>query len=240
MTLSPNQVSLQKTWQGLSDAPCPDGQGKIFAFVSAKSNSGTSFIVRQLAQIASLQSQTSNRRVLIIDMDLQKSAQAEWFFSPRAQTQFGPPQGPYDACFGAEPFWRVTPSMVGRDGLNQSNSVYMSLHMVPQSHLTFSCFHWEKFMPGQTVLIQNARQYWHALRAQFGAILVDIPALDRADLIGTICPEADQTVLVSDLRDIHSEIMGQAYRRLQDMNAHCAGMILNELPVGSQMHGGLA
>ncbi len=241
MTLASNAYSLQNAWNSLSAHPRLDGKGAVYAFVAARTGVGTSFVTRNMAHIAALKpvSQTgTSRRVLIIDMDLQNSSQARWFFSPEAIAVYGQPQGPYDAGLGQEPFWRVTPAMAGPDGLPLNNSVFMSLHTTPYVNLAFSCFHWEKFLPGQNVHLIKARQYWHELRAQFSAVFVDVPALDRTDILDIICPEADSTILVSAANEVNAIPNGQAHKRILETGGRCAGMILNEFPAGHLAQGG--
>ncbi len=241
MTLQSNARSLQNAWQSLSVSERPDGRGAVYAFFAGQSGCGTSWVVRNMAHIAALKpagAMGTNRRVLIVDMDLQNSAQAGWFFSPEGVARYGQPQGPYDAAFGMEPFWRVTPAMTGADGLPLNNGNFMSLHTTPYANLAFTLFHWEKFLPGQNVHILNARAYWHELRSQFSTILIDLPALDRTDILGSVCPEVDSTILVSAAASVNAPENGQAHRRILETNGRCAGMILNERPTHNLAHGG--
>lgn len=229
MNSGSNAQNLRNVWQGLSHSRRADGRGPVFVCTAPTSGVGTSFVTRSLALIAAAQ-MAGDKQVLIVDMDIQKNTQSGWFFSPDAQVQYGPSEGPYDACFGAVPFWRVTPSMVDAYGQNMTDSHFMSLHTVAAANIAFTFFHWEKFRQGQTAHIQNARDYWHKLRQYFGAIFVDTPALDRADIISTVCPEADSTILVSASGDTHSRPLGDAYTKINAMNGHCAGVIFNDRP----------
>lgn len=229
MDTGTNTQNLRSAWDGLSKDRRADGRGAIYVFVSPTSGVGTSYVVRNMALIAAAQ-MPIGKQVLIVDMDIQSSAQANWFFSAQMQTSYGVPDGPYDACFGTVPFWRITPSMVGDQGQNLTDSHFMSLHVVNGANLAFTKFHWEQFRQGQTAHIQNARGYWHKLREYFGAIFVDTPALDRADIVSTVCPEADSTILVSATKDSGSKALGDAFTRINDLNGRCAGAILNDLP----------
>jgi len=232
-----NTQNLQIAWQSLSKSQRADGRGSVYVFASPASKAGTSFVTRSMAIIAAA-SLPKEKQVLIVDMDIQSGAQAGWFFSQQAQMQYGNPEGPYDACFGTVPFWRVTPSVVDDDGQSLTDSHFMSLHMVGAANVAFTSFQWEKFRQGQTAHIQNAREYWHNLRQYFGAIFVDTPALDRADIISTVCPEADSTILVCAAQDTQSKSLGDAYVKIDAMAGHCAGVILNELPPQFSGHEG--
>ena len=230
-----NAQNLRAVWQGLSKDRRADGRGSVCVCTAPTSGVGTSFVTRSMAIIAAAQFRAENmgdKQVLIVDMDIQSNAQSNWFFSSEGQARYGASEGPYDACFGVAPFWRVTPSMVDDNGQNLTDSHFMSLHMVGTANVAFTYFHWEQFRPGQAAHIQNARDYWHKLRQHFGAIFVDTPALDRADIISTVCPEADNTLLVCASEEKHSRALGDAYTKINALNGRCAGVIFNERPTG--------
>lgn len=229
MDTGSNTQKLQSAWQGLSQDKRADGRGSVYVFTSPKSKIGTSFVTRCMALIAA-STLPKDKQVLIVDMDIQANAQASWFFAQQALAQYGSPEGPYDACFGTSPFWRVTPSMVDDTGQSLTDNHFMSLYMVNAANVAFTCFQWEKLRQGQTAHIQNARDYWHNLRKHFGAIFVDTPALDRSDIISTVCPEADATILVSTAQDVQSKSLGDTHEKIEAMAGHCSGVVLNELP----------
>ncbi len=232
-----NTQNLQLVWQGLSQKKRADELGSIYVFTSPMSKIGTSFVTRSMALIAAGELSKGNK-VLIVDMDIQSNAQASWFFAPPAQEQYGAPEGPYDACFGAAPFWRVTPSMVDNTDQSLTDSQFMSLHMVSNANLAFTCFQWAQFKEGQTAHIQTVSEYWQNLRQHFGAIFVDTPALDRSDILSTVCPEAESTILVSTAREAQSNSLGHAYAKIGAIAGNCAGVILNEMPSYNAGHEG--
>jgi len=232
-----NAQNLQSVWQDLSKDKRADGRGAIYALTAPSSGVGTSYVARSLALLAGAHMR-GDKHVLIVDMDIQKNTQSNWFFSPEGQAQYGSPTGPYDACFAAVPFWQVTPSVVDDHGQNLTDSHFMSLHIVDAAHTAVTRFQWEQFRQGQTVHIQNARAYWHKLREYFSAIFVDVPALDRADIISSICPEADSTILVCAEEDAKSAALGDAYTKIISMNGHCSGVIFNETPAQFSGYGG--
>lgn len=231
-----NAQNLQAVWQGLSKDKRGDGRGAIYAFVAPTTGVGTSYVSRTMALMAGAQMR-GDKQVLIVDMDIQNNAQSNWFFTPQVQARYGRADGPFDASFGTVPFWRVTPSMVDDLGQNLTDSHFMSLHSLTGANIAFTRFQWERFKQGQNVHIQNSRAYWHKLREYFGAIFVDIPALDRTDIISSICPEADNTVLVSAPQDAKSRALGDAYSKITSLNGHCAGVIFNQTPSQSSSYG---
>ncbi len=243
MNSGSNAQNLRAVWQGLSRDKRADGHGAVYVCTAPTSGVGTSYVTRNLALIAAAHMRADNigdKQVLIVDMDIQQNAQSDWFFSPEGQASCGVSEGPYDACFGAAPFWRVTPSMVDDSGQNLTDSHFMSLHVAGAANIAFTHFQWDQFRPGQTAHIQNARDYWHKLRQYFGAIFIDTPALDRADIISTVCPEADSTILISASGDTQSKPLGDAYKRINAMNGRCAGVIFNDRPAQHSNYEGSA
>ena len=218
---------LQGVYQHLATDARPDGKGKIYAFTSPKSGAGTSYIARKMAMIAAAET-SADQHVLILDMDLQNNAQSAYFFAQENQAQFGTPTGPFDATFGTVPFWSVTPSSVNKHGQNITDSHFMSLHMVEQAGISFSHFHWERFKDEQNVHIQNARPYWHVLREHFSAIFIDTPALDRANILSTVCPEVDTNILVSATTDAKDQALSDLMNSIKEKGGTCAGVILND------------
>ena len=234
-----NTQSLRAAYQSLCAKPRADGRGAIYVFASPRTGAGTSYVARNIAQIAKAY-QPDGAQVLLVDMDIQNNAQSTHFFAPETQGRLGAPEGPYDASFGAEPFWRVTPSMVNEQGHNITDSHFMSLHIVSAAGIAFTHFHWEQFRDGQHVHLQSARAYWHKLRDHFPVIIVDTPALDRTDVLSTICPEADATVMVSGSEDMQAQSLADTNKLITDIGGSCAGVILNEKPTPVSSYGGAA
>ncbi|NNC37987.1 MAG: hypothetical protein EX271_11920 [Acidimicrobiales bacterium] len=224
---------LRNVYRQLAADIRPDKKGKIYAFASPKSGAGTSHIVRSMAMIAAAEAQ-HDEHVLILDMDLQNNAQSAYFFDHNVQAQLGTPAGPYDATFGKIPFWRVTPSSIDEQGRAINDTHFMSLHVLESVKISFSHFHWDRFRDGQSVHIQNARPFWHALREHFFAVFVDMPALDRANILSTISPEADTNILVSATADAHDQALSDTMRTITELGAQFAGVILNDGPLDDQ------
>jgi len=81
-----NAQNLQSVWQDLSKDKRADGRGPIYAFTAPTSDVGTSYVARTMALLAGAQMQ-GDKQVLIVDMDIQKNTQSDWFSSPQAQAQ---------------------------------------------------------------------------------------------------------------------------------------------------------
>lgn len=233
MSTVASDEDLRRAYQSLVSQRGSDGHGGIYVFAGVKTGAGTSYIARNMAMLAS-ETVADDRQVLIMDMDLQNNSQSTFFTAPENQTNFSAPQGPYDATFGAVPFWRVTPSAVNEHGQSASDHSFMSLHMVSPigggAPISFSQFHWDYFRPGQTVHIVNASPYWQMLRTHFAAIFIDVPALDRADVLSAVSMDANATVLVASSADAQDQAVADGYERVRSLGANCAGVILNDVP----------
>lgn len=232
-----NSQILRAVYQQLSQDKRADGRGAIYAFTAAQTGVGTSFTAREMALIAA-QDAPNGQQVLLIDMDISKNSQSGYFLAQDSQNHFGAPSGPYDACFGTKPFWQVTPSMVGENGENISDSNFMSLHIIEAISLAFTAFHWENFREGQTVQLQNSRDYWHKIRDHFSAVIIDTPALDRADILSTVVAEADTSILVASTATSKDAALGAAHTRITSLGGRCAGVILNDGPMPLAEYGG--
>lgn len=221
--------NLRGVYQQLAADTRPDGKGKIYAFSSPRTGAGTSYIARNMALIAASQTQ-ADQHVLILDMDLQNNAQSAYFFAHENLKRYGTPTGPFDAAFGTVPFWRVTPASVDENGQAITDTHFMSLHMVESAGISFSHFHWERFRDGQNVHIQYARPYWHVLREHFSAVFIDTPALDRANILASVCPEVDMNILVSATAHANDQALSDTMRSIKEKGGRCAGVILNDGP----------
>lgn len=232
-----NTQNLRAAYDALSANPRADGRGVLYTLCAAQSGCGTSYVARNMALIAAAQEKNEMQnegQVLIVDMDIQNNAQSAHFSMPHVRAQYGGIDGPYDASFAQTPFWRVTPAMVDAQGRNVTDAHFMSLHRLLDMPLAYTYFHWEAFRQGQNAHIQNAREYWHTLRNHFSAIFVDTPALDRADILSAIVPEADVNILVSASIDAASQPLTDAAKKIDEYGGSCAGVILNDAPVSAQ------
>lgn len=223
---TPSDHGLESAFDALVAARPAGIGGAIFAISSAHSGSGTSHVARQLALIASAQP-GAVQNACVVDLDIQKNSQSAFFFAPENQAMYGPPGGPYDATFGTAPFWRVSPHAIG-PGASMGDSQYVSMYICERARLTFTHFNWDEVNTGQTVHLQNAPDFWHALRLQFSHIFVDTPAQDRSDVLSAIAPLADGTVLISNAVHKNSEAIDQAAQRIVAAGGFCPGVIINE------------
>lgn len=226
-----------------------DELGAIYAFCSARSQSGTSYVARNMAinaaQMINEQSNVdgsnvqgmpdTNNRVLLIDLDIGANTHSTWFFNQAQSLGQALPHGPYDATFSQLPFWRVTPSMVNDQGQNITDTHFMSLHMMHDIPLSFLHFQWDLFRQGQAVHIQNSRQYWHELRRQYRAVFVDIPAQDRSSLLNSIALDADTNVIVTSPEQSQTSEIDDLSNHLSSLGANCAGVVVNQIP--DHIHG---
>jgi Mrp family chromosome partitioning ATPase len=168
------------------------------------------------------------QRVALIDLDISQQSQMKSFRDTAAQ--HGEISGPYDATFGEDPFWQVSPDGVDEFGRRKSAALYGGLNLIGQTGLAVTEFRWDEIKNGQSVHIREARSFWNALRDQFALVIVDTPAFDRADTALTIIPEADKTVIVCASDTAKDPAQKALSDRIEAANGRCAGLVVNEGP----------
>lgn len=208
-----------------------DGRAPIFALTASDTGVGTSYVSRMLALLAAQHYAPYGQRVALVDMDVTQQAQMTHF---RAAASYGEVQGPFDATFGQDPFWQVSPDGVDEFGRRKSAALYGGLNLIGQTGLAVTEFRWSEIKPGQSVHICAARQYWNALRDQFAVVIVDTPAFDRADTALTILPEADKTVIVCAPDTAQKPSQKALSDRIKAEDGRCAGLVINEGPARAQ------
>lgn len=205
-----------------------DGRGRIFAVSSGLDGAGTSYVARNLALAAA----ASGFSVCLADMDLSNSAQYAAFSDPQMQAQYGALEGPYDAAFGADPFWNISPSIVNEHGVRETNGAYMGLHLVGQTGLCVTQFLWDKLKPGQSVHIGEARGYWNALRDRYAMSFIDVPATGRSEVGMTVFGEVDGTIMITD--SAQNTANNQMLSSISQSRGQCIGAILNTVHMPPQ------
>jgi Mrp family chromosome partitioning ATPase len=205
---------------------------------AADTGAGTSYVARNLALLAAAHYLPFGRRAVLIDLDLTHQTQAAYFRSPAALAQYGHSQGPYDATFGAEPFWQVSPDGIDAQGRRKSAALYGGLHLIGATGLAVTEFRWSEIKTGQSVHCTAAREYWNALRDQFAVVIVDAPAIDRTDIAMTVVAEADRTAVICSAARASHAVQAQLSARIDMEGGRCAGLIVNAGP--AQPHSQLA
>jgi len=197
-----------------------DGRGTIFAVCAGRSGVGTSYVARELA----LAMAGKGASVMLADMDIGQCTQTAHLCFGQNKSVYGPVQGPYDATYGVQPFWQVTPTAAG----SESQSRFGALYQLPQRKLTVTGFLWDAVKDGQTVQITHSAEYWEALRNHYHAIFIDVPAPDRSEAGATVFGYADSTVLVTpSTKDFDNQT---ALQHILGAGGTCAGVIVNTVP----------
>jgi Mrp family chromosome partitioning ATPase len=228
-----SQHPLQSVLAQLCSPPRGDGRAPVLVMLSAETGAGTSYVARHLALLAAAHYAPYGQRAALIDLDLTNQGQAAFFRSHEGQTEFGVSQGPYDATFGVEPFWQVSPDGVDDQGHRKSTALYGGLHLIGSTGLAVTEFRWSEIKAGQTVHITAAREYWNAVRDHFAVVIVDAPALDRTDIALTVVPEADKTAIICSNGRASDATQKQLSDRIKAENGRCAGLIVNAGPAYS-------
>jgi len=210
-----------------------DGRAPVIALTANDTGVGTSYVARTLALLAAQHYAPYGQRVGLVDMDIsQQQSQMKIFRDSMAL--YGEVQGPFDATFGEDPFWQVSPDGVDEFGRRKSASLYGGLNLIGQTGLAVTEFRWSEVKAGQSVHITQARKYWHALRDQFALVIVDTPAFDRADTALTVVPEADKTVIICAPDTANLPSQKALSDRIEAEEGRCAGLVINEGPARAQ------
>ncbi len=223
---------LQSVLASLCAPERGDGRGPVIALTASDTGVGTSYVARMLALLAAQHYAPYSQRVALIDMDVTQQSQIAFF--RETSSQFGEVQGPFDATFGENPFWQVSPDGIDDFGRRKSASLYGGLNLIGQTGLAVTEFRWSEVKQGQSVHICAARNYWHALRDQFALVIVDTPAFDRADTALTVVPEADKTVIVCAPDTAQQPSQKALSERIEAEQGRCVGLVINEGPARAQ------
>lgn len=209
-----------------------DGRGPVIVITSNDTGVGTSYVSRMLGLLAAEHYAPYAHRVALIDMDITQQSQMVYF--RQTEAQYGECQGPFDATFGQEPFWQVSPDGIDGLGRRKSAALYGGLNLIGETGLAVTEFHWPDVKAGQAVHIRGARDYWHTLRDHFALIIIDTPAFDRTDTAISVVGEADKTVIVCAPDTAHLPSQKVLSERIVSAGGRCAGLVINEGPARAQ------
>lgn len=211
---------LRAILAGLKSHPRPDGLGKIIQIAAAKSEMGTSFVARNLAEIAAAEAAYNAKRVGLVDCDFLQLAQTKHYF---AAHRAGDVHGPYDATFGSTGYWQVS----NQNGQTRAQPNIGAVYIDNKTDLAFTSFFWDQLGAGDQLSFFPNSAYWQLLRSQFSMIFVDMPAFDRnADCLA-LAPFVDSTVLVA-LADDGNDPAHQYLRdQIIAVGGRYEGLILN-------------
>lgn len=176
-------------WAALG--PAPAHRGRVILFAAAQTGEGVSTVAREFARMAAVR---GRRPAWLVDGDLAQQAQME---QVEAQPdRFGRLGPAVQASPDGSAFFTVAPPMRGRDGRAVAPGRLMTTRACLGGRLYVTHFHNEVLRAGQRAEAVNDPRYWTRLRAHADTIVIDAPAADRSDMILTLAPLADATVLV--------------------------------------------
>ncbi len=219
---------LASAFSLLVNRPRPDGKGQVIGLLSPFSGAGTSYISRSLSGLSAAYFGGQGCRSALVDFDLHKPSQL-----PHYTGLYGALPGPYDATLGTTPFWQVGPAPKGVTMASAHMNPppagqYGHLFLTPDQRLAIISFNWSNVAAGQEVHVDEARQYWYALREVFPLTLVDCPAFDRSDVALTIMAEMDSWVMIAPNAQSDTAPAQALAQTIVQRGGRCAGMIVNE------------
>jgi Mrp family chromosome partitioning ATPase len=175
---------MQGVWSAV--AATTGGAGGAVMFIGARQTDGVSACARAFAELCA---RRATRPVWLLDLDLFAPGQFEALGASR-----GGWSGPFDMTFGQAPFWRASPrSPDGRQG----EGVVVS-YRAPDGLLFVSKGRREALLPGQSLQVAPAPNYWRAVRQAVEMTIVDAPPLERSRAGLAIAADMDGVVLVVD------------------------------------------
>ncbi len=161
---------------------------------------------------------------LLVNMDITRCDQYVRFASAEGQAAYGAITGPYDACYGASPFWHVSPVLAGAG----AQAGFGALYQCRSRNLSLTTFSWQAVKDGQSVQIARAPDYWQVLRGHYNAVIIDVPASDRSGSGETVFGYADACVLVTSASSAPDNHV--ALSAIAAAGGTCAGAIINQVP----------
>ncbi len=176
-------------WAALG--PAPAHRGRVILFAAAQTGEGVSTVAREFARMAAVR---GRRPAWLVDGDLTQQAQMEQVAAqPDRFGRLGPA---VQASPDGSAFYAVTPPMRDREGRPVAPGRLMTAKTCLGGRLYVTRFHNEILRAGQRTEAINDARYWTRLRAHADTVVIDAPAADRSDMILTLAPLADATVLV--------------------------------------------
>jgi len=211
---------LRSVLSGIYGHNREDGLGKIVQITSAQSGVGTSYVARNLALLASSDLAPSGQRVALIDYDLAQMAQSQYFFAPQRLNDVS---GPYDASYGQSGFWAAQ----NIQGKSREISDLCAFYLDNHTGLAVSTFLTDRLFGGETIALRHAANYWQNLRRHFAFVMIDTPAIDRANEALNLAPIANTTILVAEAETANDPMHESAKNAILNSGGRYEGVLLN-------------
>ncbi|MBN9480810.1 MAG: hypothetical protein J0I52_11265 [Bordetella sp.] len=176
-------------WAALG--PAPAHRGRVILFAAAQTGEGVSTVAREFARMAAVR---GRRPAWLVDGDLTQQAQMQQVAAQ--PDRFGRLGASVQASPDGSAFFTVTPPMRGRDGRPVAPGRLMTAKACLGGRLYVTRFHNEVLRAGQRAEAISDARYWTRLRAHADTVVIDAPAADRSDMVLTLAPLADATILV--------------------------------------------
>lgn len=214
---------MEELWSAL--ALSEYGPSRTLQLIAADSGEGTSFLAREFAVYAA---RRMDRPVWLVSLDVRcdvhiDAVQAQpWRYGPLGEMKQASPD--------RSMFFTVQPSLRDHGGRVVEDADYLVAYGVCDQRLWLTQFRTDLVNLDQTIEVAGSADYWNALKAYSGLIIIDCPALDRSIDGVTIAPFVDQSVIV--LAADGSSVRGPALLKnaLTAAGANCVGLIFNRDP----------
>jgi len=219
-------VEMAELWTSLG-AP-KGGRGRVIEFMAAREGEGVSTVAREFAFYAA---RSLRRKVWLVDLDLMGQTQAAAI--ARDPGRFGDLGPPAAATPDGSMFFSVQPALKRPDGRPWPDSRYIAAHAAGGAGFWITRFRREAMRGRQGVHVLPVPDYWKTLRRHADLIVIDAPAADRSQAGRTIAPFVDDVVLVVAADEHDPRAAADLRDDLADAGAHCAGLFVNRVRIGS-------
>ncbi len=176
-------------WAALGSAPAH--RGRVIQIACANTGEGASTVAREFARLAAVR---ARKPVWLIDADLAQPSQQEAVAAE--PERFGRLGAAAASSPNGAGFFAVTPPVMGRDRKPVAHARLMTARPCLGGRLWITRFRAEILRSGQRAEALPDPRYWDVMRKHADTVVIDAPAADRSDLIITLAPYVDATVLV--------------------------------------------
>ena len=214
---------LEQLWSslGLSEY----GPSQTLQFIAANSGEGTSLLAREFAVYAA---RRMDRPVWLVSLEPDSDVHIE---AVQAQPwRFGPLGEMKQASPDRSMFFEIHPKARDHRGRILADADYLVAYGLCNQHLWLTQFRQDLLEPDQAFEVSASLDYWDALKAYSGLVIIDCPAQDRSIDGLTIAPFMDQSVIV--LAADGASVRGPALLKnaLAAAGGNCVGLVFNRDP----------
>ena len=198
----PSELEMLDEMAGLHariEIQLPGTESKIIQFLGSIEKEGTSTIAREFARISAIK---FNKTVLIIDGDMSRASQLQFF--------------------GIKPQWGL------EDAYCEDGDFKRAVHQIPGARLFVSAIRKPSSSNRESAGALKNPDLWKTLRKYFDLIVVDSPAAKTSSEGFTTSPKADGVVLVLEAEKTRWPVAENTKKEVLKNGGKLLGIVLNK------------